>query len=161
MSIMPARLRTMASHFEKRFYIVLINYGISVPISKCWMLGDTTKNNFTEITIKYVCVERKSGKDRERWSWNIKIIKKDIKFYSMDHEMFHIKGEIIQEIIVWRILILILVIYSMLWTKGIFRNCNVNLHEPHEYLCCWMRPFGKWMKYHVKYIEMNNWQRPQ
>lgn len=62
-SIMQMRLRTMASHYEKRFYIVLINYGISVPISKCWMLGDTTKNKLHPDNNKiYMCGE----KERDR-----------------------------------------------------------------------------------------------
>lgn len=69
MSIMPARLRTMASHFEKRFYIVLINYGISVPISKCWMLashGDTTKNKLHRDNNKIcMCGEKERERLRE------------------------------------------------------------------------------------------------
>lgn len=41
-------------------------------------------------------------------------------------------------------------------------QCKFQQHEPHGYSCsCLNATFGEWMKNHVKYIGMNNWEKPQ
>lgn len=66
MSIMQSRLRTMANHYEKRFIScsLIMEYQCQYRNVEC--LATQLKTNFTEITIKYICAERKSEIERER-----------------------------------------------------------------------------------------------